>query len=142
MSNSNAVQNVTGHCLCGGIRYKASAVRRQAIRCHCEMCRRAIGNVWTATQAVRADLTIEDDGCLTWYQSSDHARRGFCNRCGASLFFDSNQRPTMGIAAATIDQPSGLEFAAHIFTDDATDYEPLTDGAPTFTDGRHGIVYP
>ena len=142
MSNPNAVQNVTGYCLCGGVRYKASAVRRQAVRCHCEMCRRAIGNVWTATQAVRADLAIEDDGCLTWYQSSDHARRGFCNKCGASLFFDSNQRPTMGIAAATIDQPSGLEFAAHIFTDDATDYEPLTDGAPTYSDGQHGIVYP
>ena len=142
MSNTNAVQDVTGHCLCGGVSYKATAVRRQAVRCHCEMCRRAIGNVWTATQAVRSDLTIEDDGCLTWYQSSDRARRGFCNRCGASLFFDNNQRPTMGIAAATIDQPSGLEFAAHIFTDDATDYEPLSDGAPTFSDGHHGIVYP
>tara|TARA_Y100001934_G_scaffold283501_1_gene403784 strand:- start:1547 stop:1867 length:321 start_codon:yes stop_codon:yes gene_type:complete len=106
------------------------------------MCRRAIGNVWTATQVLREDLRVEEDDCLSWFQSSDHARRGFCNRCGASLFFDSNKRPTMGIAAATIDQPSGLEFAAHIYTDEATDYEPLTDGATTYADGQHGITYP
>ena len=142
MSNASAVGNITGHCLCGGVRYKASAVRRQVIRCHCEMCRRAIGNVWTATQALRSDLTIEDDDCLSWYQSSNHVRRGFCGKCGASLFFDSDQRPTMSIAAATIDQPSGLEFAAHVFTDEATDYEPLSDGAPTFPNDQHGITYP
>jgi hypothetical protein len=106
------------------------------------MCRRAIGNVWTATVAVRDDVTIEDDGFLTWYQSSDHVRWGFCGRCGASLFAENDQRPMNGIAAATVEQPSGLEFAAHIFTDNATDYEPLTEGAPTYFDGQHGIVYP
>jgi hypothetical protein len=142
MSKVEPVKNITGHCLCGGVRYKANAARRQVIRCHCEMCRRAVGNVWTATQALRGDLKVEDDGCLSWYQSSDHARRGFCNRCGASLFFDSSHRPTMGIAAATIDQPSGLEFSAHIYTDDATDYEPLSENVPSYADGRHGITYP
>ncbi len=142
MSTSNAVGDISGHCLCGGVRYRAPAARRQAVRCHCEMCRRAIGSIWTATQVVREDLTIEDDDCLSWYRSSDHARRGFCGRCGASLFFDSDRRPTMGIAAATIDQPSGLEFAAHIHTADATDYEPISGEAPSFRDGRHGIVYP
>lgn len=142
MSNTNAVENVTGHCLCGGVRYKASAVRRELIQCHCEMCRRATGVVWRATQAVRADLTIEDDDCLTWYQSSEHARRGFCRNCGASLFFDSDQRPNMGIAAGTIDQPSGLEFAANIYTDDAADYEVISDAVPNISDGQHGIVYP
>ena len=142
MPTSTPVKNVTGRCLCGGVRYTASAVRREVIRCHCEMCRRAIGNVWTATLALRSDLTIEDDGCLRWYQSSDHARRGFCGKCGASLFFDSEQRPSIGIAAATIDQPSGLEFAAHIFTADAADYEPISDDEASFADGQHGIVYP
>jgi hypothetical protein len=48
----------------------------------------------------------------------------------------------MGIAAATIDQPSGLEFSAHIYTDDATDYEPLSENVPSYADGRHGITYP
>ena len=148
MPNSNAVKNVSGHCLCGGVRYEASAVRRQLVHCHCEMCRRAVGGVWQATQALRGDLTIEDDGCLAWYRSSEKARRGFCGRCGASLFFDGpgdgdrDDRTTMGIAAGTIDQPSGLELAADIHVDDAADYEIVSDAVPSFGDGRHGIVYP
>ena len=142
MSNTSAVSNVTGRCLCGGVRYESSAVRRELIHCHCEMCRRVTGGLWIATHSVRSDLTIEDDHCLAWYQSSDHARRGFCRKCGSSLFFDSTQRPTMGIAAGTVDQPSGLELVAHIFTADAADYTRFTDDLRQVTDGQHGLVYP
>ena len=142
MSTSNAVENVSGHCLCGGVRYRARAVRRQLVQCHCEMCRRAVGGVWQATQALREDLIVEDDNCLSWYRSSGKARRGFCGRCGASLFFDHDDRPTMGIAAGALDQPSGLELAANIHVADAADYEVISGDAPNFRDGRHGIVYP
>ena len=34
-------------------------------------------------------ITIEDDGCLTWYRSPPPVRRGFCGRCGSSLFYQS-----------------------------------------------------
>ena len=142
MSNTNAVENISGHCQCGGVRYQARAARRQLIQCHCEMCRRAVGGIWMATQALREDLTIEDDGCLEWYQSSEHGRRGFCNSCGASLFFDREGRPTMSIAVGTVDQPSGFEFAAHCNTADAADYEIFTDDLPKFPDGQHGIEFP
>ena len=49
-----------------------------------------------------------------------------CRKCGSSLFFDSEQRPTIGIAAGTVDQPSGLELVVHIFTADAADYTSIT----------------
>lgn len=142
MPQSNAVENISGHCMCGGVRYKASAARRKLIQCHCEMCRRTTGGAWTATQALRDDLIIEDAGSLAWYRSSEHAKRGFCRNCGASLFFDSDERPTMGIAVGTIDQPSGMELAAHICTADAPDYEVMTDGLPQVPDEEHGIEYP
>ena len=48
----------------------------------------------------------------------------------------------MGIAAGTIDQPSGLELAANIHIDDAADYEVISDDVPDFRDGQHGIAYP
>lgn len=142
MSNSNAIQNVTGHCLCGGVRYKASAVRREIIQCHCEMCRRQTGGLWMATHVVRSEITIEDDDCLMWYQSSPHAKRGFCNKCGSSLFIDNDERPTMGIGAGSVDQPSGLELAVHIFADDAADYDVIEDGLRRVPDGNPGLVYP
>lgn len=124
---TNAVPDVSGGCLCGGVRYTARAVRRELVQCHCGMCRRSSGGLWMATHAVRTDVTIEDDGCLAWYQASAQARRGFCRRCGSNLFLDNAQRPTMAITAGTVDQPSGLELAVHIFMDDAADYDMITD---------------
>ena len=87
MSNTHPVHDVSGRCLCGSVRYQVSAVRRELIHCHCEICRRMTGAVWIGTHAVRSDLTIEDDDCLAWYQSTDHGSRGFCRKCGSTLFF-------------------------------------------------------
>ena len=142
MSNTHPVHDVSGRCLCGSVRYQVSAVRRELIHCHCEICRRMTGAVWIGTHAVRSDLTIEDDDCLAWYQSTDHSSRGFSRKCGSTLFFDSTERPTIGIAAGSVDQPSGLELVVHIFTSDAADYTRFTDDIRQVADGQHGLVYP
>jgi hypothetical protein len=37
-----------------------------------------------------------------------------------------------GILAASIDEPSGLQMAKHIFVDDKGDYYEITDSLPRF----------
>ena len=44
--------------------------------------------------------------------------------------------------AGTLDQPTGLALAMHVFVDDAGDYYRIADGLPTRTDGDHGIPLP
>jgi hypothetical protein len=64
------------------------------------------------------------------------ARRGFCARCGSSLFWDAPERDTLSIAAGTLDPPTGLRTAAHIYADLAGDYEPAeSDGLPRYPRG-------
>jgi hypothetical protein len=142
MSNTHAVADVAGGCLCGAVRYRARAVRRELVQCHCGACRRVSGGAWLATHALREDVTFETDAGLAWYQSSPSARRGFCRACGSSLFMDNAARPTMAILAGSVDQPSGLELVAHIFTADAADYDRFHEGVRQVPDGRHGLVYP
>ena len=140
--SENASGPVSGHCLCGAIRYKAERVRRQVVACHCSQCRQWTGGLWQATQVLRDEITIEDpDGNLNWFQSSDKARRGFCGTCGSSIFFDHADRPTFSILAGTLDQPSGLELALHIYVDDKADYEIFDDNLPQLPKG-HSLVYP
>ena len=38
----------------------------------------------------------------------------------------------MAILAASIDEPTGLQLAAHIFVDDKGDYYEITDRLPKF----------
>lgn len=48
----------------------------------------------------------------------------------------------MVIMAGTLDGPTGLKTAAHIFVGDAGDYYEIDDDLPRFTSGDHGIQMP
>ena len=90
---------------------------------------------------MRDDIDIEGDDSLGWYQSSTKARRGFCRNCGSNIFYDHDDRNTLAIMAGTLDQPTGLKLAIHIYVDDAADYEIIDDGLPKLSKG-HSLTYP
>jgi hypothetical protein len=87
----------------------------------------------------RRDLVLLADGALRWYGGADSdagARRGFCSRCGTSLFWESPRRDTISIAAGTLEPPTGLQIEGHIYVSDAGDYYRLPDdGLPRFPRG-------
>lgn len=118
----------TGNCLCAAISYTVAGGLREVINCHCSQCRRFHGHFAAYTAAQRDEVTVHDqDKQLTWYCSSEKARRGFCARCGSSLFWDEYLSGWLRIAAGTLDQPTGLRTVAHIYTADQGDYYVLTD---------------
>ena len=112
---------VTGGCLCGGVRYAAAGPLRDVVVCHCGRCRRTHGHVAAYAACARDDLQLVETGDLRWYEA-DGRSRGFCGRCGASLFWAAAERDTVSIAAGTLDPPTGLTTIAQIYLDDAGDY--------------------
>ena len=66
---------------------------------------------------------------------ADDRERGFCRRCGASLFWRRSGADRISIAAGTLDGPTGLRTAAHIFVADRGDYYEITDDLPRFPAG-------
>ena len=73
---------------------------------------------------------MEIEGQPAWYRSSHSARRGFCPTCGSSLFWAEDGNSRLSIHAGTLDNPTGLRLAGHIFTADKGDYYDLDDGLP------------
>ncbi len=122
----------TGRCLCGGVTYQVNGPLREVWACHCAQCRQTSGNFVAATNARRADLVFLSDATLTWFPSSGTAERGFCQRCGGNLFWrrTAPDNQTISIMAGTLDPPTGLKLAAHIFTAGKSDYYDIADGAP------------
>ncbi len=120
----------SGGCLCGGVRYEVRGPLREVLLCHCEECRRWHGHFSASTAARKEDLVLIEQGSLRWIESpaSDaNARRGFCANCGSSLFWDPPRRPTISIAAGTLDGESGLRSAGHWFVSQAGDYYEIPD---------------
>lgn len=120
--------SVTGSCLCGRVKIKVEQLDRQVVACHCTQCRKQTGHFYAATRARLADIAIDGEQSITWYQASEHAERGFCQQCGSALFWRQKGATSMSILAGCLDSPTGLELTRHIFTSDKGDYYDITDG--------------
>ena len=107
----------TGRCLCGAVIYTVTGPLRPVVKCHCVQCRKTSGHYVAATAAPRDNVAI--DGEVTWFQSSETARRGFCATCGSSLFWDGGNH--LSIHAGTLDEDRGLRSRAHIYVADKGD---------------------
>ena len=119
-----------GSCLCGAVRYTITGPLRDVVACHCSQCRKTSGHFVAATSAPSAALTLQRDTGLAWYRSSDTAERGFCRVCGGNLFWRLQDSADISVMAGTLDAPTGLHIAKHIFVADKSDYYTLDDGAP------------
>jgi hypothetical protein len=100
--------------------------------CHCTICRKQSGHYYSGTDVPRSRVTLFGEEHITWYRSSEKARRGFCRTCGASLFFDPIARDWIGLSMGAFDGPTDTRLKVHIFVADKGDYYDLTDGVPQF----------
>lgn len=131
----NDTRNVTGSCLCGGVKFNVKKFTRPVTACHCTQCRKTSGNYVAATRSMNTELEMISDDTLTWYRSSEEAERGFCNVCGGNLFWRKIDSEATSIMAGPLDGPTGLVTSAHIYVEDAGDYYELNDDVPKYPHG-------
>lgn len=119
-----------GSCLCGAVRFEVEGELHPPDACHCTACRKHSGHYFASTDVPRSAVTVHGAEHVTWYQSSDKARRGFCSTCGSSLFWDPLHRDWTGIAMGAFDKPTGTNLRIHIFVAEKGDYYDIADGLP------------
>lgn len=100
------VDEMTGGCACGRIRYRVPIETDDAYLCHCRMCQRATGSVSIAfKQVMQTDVRWESGP--DWYDSSPIAVRPYCAACGTSLGFKFKEgSDKMDLTVASFDDPS------------------------------------
>jgi hypothetical protein len=112
----------TGKCLCAAVTFTAD-IQPTIVACHCGMCRRWTGGVFLTTPAKDIHFTGED--AITRYKSSDWAERGFCSRCGSSLFYRVTAKgPHEGetvLAVGALDDASGMTLDEELCIDHKPD---------------------
>lgn len=131
-----------GGCLCGAVRYRIDGPMKQVVACHCKMCRAQTGHFLATTAAWNEQFQLTEQSGLKWYQSSAESRRGFCEKCGSVLFFDTSGDGKVSITAGTLDDDHGLSLAAHIFVAGKGSYYSIDDGVDEFQDGGDSVPMP
>jgi hypothetical protein len=112
--------SIAGACLCEGVRFEVTPPTKWCSHCHCTMCRRTHGAAvvtWFGAHSASFRLTAGEH-LLQWYQSSASARRGFCSRCGSTMFFEGERWPgEIHIARANVPGQIDREATAHVYFD-------------------------
>lgn len=122
-----------GSCLCGAVTFQINTKLGKADACHCVQCRKWTGHFLPSVECDRESLQLTNKTGLKWYPSSAKVRRGFCEQCGSSLFFDPLDREKhrwIAVALGTIDAPTDTQLGLHIFVAEKGDYYELNDGLP------------
>jgi hypothetical protein len=131
MTFDNGLKEIhKGSCLCGAISFEVGGALPAPTACHCSKCRKHSGHFEASTDVPRSAVTVKGSENLTWYQTSEKVRRGFCKICGASLFWDPIHRDWTAIAMGAFDGPTYTKLVRHIFVADKGDYYEIADGLP------------
>ena len=131
-------QTTTGGCLCGAVRYQVTGPLRDVINCHCSMCQRLHGAFGPHSKARNTSISITNDTGLGWYKTSDIAQRGFCRKCGSSLFWQPFGQDATGIVAGSLDDASHLKTIGHIFVEEKCAFYEISDDLPQYSGSSNG----
>ena len=119
-------------CLCGGIKLRTQGYHRNVQNCHCIQCMKTHGHHAAYTNVEERNVKFLKKRTLKWFRSSKRAKRGFCNKCGASLFFKVIGAKNISIAAGMFNRPVKLKTTMNIFVKGKLDYYKLDNRVPKF----------
>ncbi len=117
-----------GECLCGAVSYRVEGVAQGASVCHCSQCRKQSGHLWASAYAPQKQVEIS--GPARWFEASESARRGFCPKCGSSLFWQAHDEDTLSFSLGSLEEPNDITLKKHIFVASKGDYYDIADGLP------------
>lgn len=95
----------SGGCQCGAVRYRYTEKPTSAHVCHCRMCQKAFGAFYAPLVGGPKSAFEVTRGEISIFNSSDLARRGFCNQCGTPLSFDFSDSEWISVSIGSLDRP-------------------------------------
>ncbi|MGH8134737.1 MAG: GFA family protein [Steroidobacteraceae bacterium] len=122
----------TGSCLCGTVRYEVAGPFAMMANCHCSMCRKHHGAMFSTF------ISAPDSG-FRWasgeenieiYASSEHGRRPFCRSCGSVTPMLLTAMNLVLIPAGNLQEDPGRRPEMHMFTGSRAPWYPITDALP------------
>lgn len=123
----------TGGCLCGALRFVASADPTACGYCHCRLCRRSTGAPVLVWVTFPKDRFAYRSGTPARFASSDHGVREFCGACGTQIAFVSSREPAIvEVNVGAMDHPQHYVPQMHVHCESAIPWLRLADGLPRY----------
>ena len=125
---------VTGGCMCGAVRYRASGAPQGSGYCHCKSCRHHSGAPVAAFVVFAAEQVEWVSGDRARYESSPGIFRAFCRDGGTSLTWEGPHKgcDQIDLHISTLDEPSAFLPKEHTHYGERIPWLQLTDDLPKY----------
>lgn len=120
-----------GGCLCGAVRYRAEGEPINQRICHCRLCQKAIGAAFNARVLFAIDA-VSIQGEVATANSSPDLKRGFCPKCGTTIFSRRDGAGIVGLTTGSLDDPGVFQPQMHIYTASRQPWVTIEDGLPQY----------
>ena len=117
-----------GGCQCGRVRYRVTTHPLTFYLCHCRECQRHTSSAFVESLRIHR-TALEVSGVLRQVvrvADSGAVRQGwFCPDCGVRIWHGANTSEEINLKAGTLDDPSWLMPAGHLWTRSARSFVSL-----------------
>ncbi len=125
-----------GGCQCGKVRYRLENERTVVAACHCTECQRQTGSAFGMSLIVPRESFSLSGETKTFTRPADSGATvacAFCPECGTRIFHQPSSLPdTVNVKPGTLDDPSWVEPALHLFVASKQPWTPIPEGVPRF----------
>jgi len=129
-----------GGCLCGAVRYRASAAPLRGVICHCELCRRHSGAPCLAFVHFPVEAFEWLGAEPSWYRSSQFAERGFCSTCGSTLGMREDVLSgRVQVCVGSLDRPGAIQIHDHVWVGSRIPWFEVADHLPRFAKSSSAV---
>ena len=118
-------ETLSASCHCGAVHLTLPAEAAGVLACHCGDCQKMHGNFNAFLAVPIADIAIDGEGALVWYQSSEAARRAFCGTCGARVVKEATTAGRWLISAGLVDGSTGKRIIRNLWEESKPDWYDL-----------------
>lgn len=130
------MSQLTGACLCGTVRYTATAEPVLSVVCHCRDCQRFTGSAFGALLAVPKEALTFVGTMKTFASPGGSGKpvlRHFCPECGSSIAEETASAPgAVVLNVGTLDEPKSFAPTLEVFSEDAFPWVQTTGDMQRF----------
>ena len=132
---------MTGHCLCGGVRFEIDEPLVSAGYCHCTRCQRRTGTAASAQARIdgRTFRLVRGEHLVgAWRPPEGGFEKCFCRECGSQLFSrNPDDRTQMSVRLGAFDGDPGVRPSWRTYVAYAAPWEPIPgDGVERYEEGK------
>ena len=124
------VSAIEGSCLCKAVTFAVNAEFEHPPEVyHCQQCRKQTGGFFISVNIQKRDMRLRGDDHVVWDQSLQEVKRGFCGRCGSTLFWQplKEDYEWIGVSLALFDPPLPSKIAKQTFVSEQGSYYDIAD---------------